>query len=118
MLEIPVLLLGLWCNPVRYELNNNLLVYSKSQCWAGDNFLAIRQREVQSPRVRCDLIKIIQIGEGRWNQGTEMAFNLWLDCPGWQQKFTLVENRWLRVSSDWIEYPPGYAGPGRTLLRW
>ena len=118
MLEIPALLIGLWCNPVRWELNNNLLIYTKSQCWSGDNYLAISGREMRSPRGRCDLDQIMQLGEGRWNGNTEMVYNAWLNCDGWKQKFTLVENRWLRVASDWIEYPPGYTGPGRTLIRW
>src|SRR5262245_10181764 len=104
MLDIPLLLIGLWCNPVRWELNNNLLVYTRSQCWSGDNYLALSQREVRSPRGRCDLDHIIQLGEGRWR--AEMVYNVWLNCDGWKQKFTMVENVWLRVSSDWIEYPP------------
>src|SRR5262245_30455215 len=122
MLELPLLLLGLWCNPVRWELNNNLLIYTKSQCWIGDNFLAIGQRTVESPRARCDLDKAVQLGEGRWNLNTEMAYNVWLKCRDavttWQQQVTMVENGWLRISSNSIAYAPGYIGPGRSLIRW
>ena len=122
MLEIPALLLGLWCSPVRWQLNNNLLVYTRSQCWAGDNFLVLEPRQMRSPIARCDLGEITQLGEGKWNANTELAYHVRLNCAGgmitWRQKLTIVTNGWMRVSSDWIEYIPGYTGPGRTLIRW
>ena len=118
MLELPVPLLGRWCNPVRWQHDNNLLIYTRSSCWRGDNFLQIEPRRMTTPRANCEVEKVFQVGDGRWNRGTEMVFNVWLQCDGWRQKLTVVENRWLRLSSDWVEYPAGYTGPGRTIIRW
>jgi hypothetical protein len=122
MLELPALLLGLWCNPVRWQLDSSYLIYSRSVCWQGDNFLQVDKQRLASSRATCDITKVVRLGEGRWIASGEMAFSAWNNCGDgattWQQKITFLENRHLKVLSDWVVYSRGYTGPGRTLIRW
>ena len=122
MLEMPILLLGIWCSPVRWELNNQSVIYSRSMCWRGDSFLQIDQTSLISPYAGCNVTRVARLGNDRWKASNEMAYSAWADCSGgkvvWKQKVTFLENSYLKVLSDWVEYTPGYAGPGRTLIRW
>lgn len=116
------LLLGLWCSPVRWELREDVLIYSRTLCFRGDNYLMIEKDKFASPRATCALIKVERIGDNRWKASGEMAYAAWMQCSdsvtSWQQKMTFLENGYLKVLSNWVEYTPGYAGPGRTLIRW
>lgn len=122
MLEMPLLLLGLWCNPVRWHYDNNFLIYSRSACFQGDNFLQIDKVKLVSPHATCAVTKVAQFGSKRWVASGDMAFAAWGNCGDgtttWKQKVTFLENDAVKVLTDWVEYVPGYSGPGRTLIRW
>ena len=85
-------------------------------------FLTVEPLRLASPRATCDVTKIARLGGGRWIASGEMAYSAWCDCGDgtttWKQKLTFLENGYVKVLSDWVEYAPGYAGPGRTLIRW
>ena len=122
MLELPALLIGLWCSPVRWELRSDFLTYSRAICFSGDNFLSIEPGKISGPRVSCQVTKVARLGNKRWVSSGEMAFSAWGNCADgtttWEQKITFLENGYVKVLSDWVLYAPGYTGPTRTLIRW
>jgi hypothetical protein len=123
MLELPALVLGLWCGAVRWDFDNTFLIYtSRSGCFAGDTFLQLDKRQMQSPFATCDAIKVEQLGTKRWEASHEMAYSVWGNCKDqqttWEQKITLLENGYLKAYSNWVIYVPGFSGRGRSLLQW
>jgi len=122
-MDLPALVLGLWCGVVRWELDNTMLIYSRGVvCFAGDNFLRVENRQLRSPRAICDVTKVERLGTKRWVSSHEMAYSAWGNCKDeqttWVQKVTFLENSYVKVRSDWVLYEPNYEGRGRSLIQW
>ena len=119
---ILLLLIGLWCSPVRWELDDTILTYSRVGCLSGDNFLRVTETMLESPKATCGVTKVERLGSRRWRPLNEMAFSVWANCKdertSWEQKFSLLENGYLKVLSSWVAYKPNYEGPGRSLVQW
>jgi hypothetical protein len=119
---IPLLLIGLWCSPVRWQLDNTFLIYSRGGCMSGDNFLRVTRLKLESRYALCDVTKVASLGRERWVSSGEMAYSAWTYCrdqqTSWKQKVTFLENDYMKVLTDWVEYLPNYEGRGRSLIQW
>jgi hypothetical protein len=120
--ELPALLLGLWCGVVRWDYEPDILIYTRGGCFAGDNFLQVEKRQLESPRATCEITKVARLGTDRWAGSNEMVYTAWGNCKDhattWEQRVTLLENDYLKVRSDHVIYEPNYKGRGRSLLQW
>jgi hypothetical protein len=123
MLELPALVLGLWCGAVRWEYDTTFMIFStRTGCFAGDVFLQLDKRQILGPYATCDVTKVEPLGTKRWKSSNEMAFSVWGNCrdqeAAWEQKLTLLENGYLKVHSSWIIYAPGFVGRRRSIVWW
>jgi hypothetical protein len=120
--ELPALLLGLWCGVVRWEYEPDVLIYTRGGCLAGDNFLQVDKRQLQSLRATCYVTKVARLGIDRWAGSNEMVYTAWGNCKDhettWEQRVTLLENDYLKVRSDHMIYELNYKGRGRSLIQW